>query len=266
MVEIFEELAALRRNRQEGVLVTVVDCKGHSPAAPGKKMLCRKDGTCDGTIGGGELEQAAVKLAVSIMAGTEKTYRLLKYNLSGDSRVGADADINMICGGTATLFFEHIRVSPKVYIFGGGHIGLALTEWLPRLDMDVINVSDHELSIDNEQEIARILTKEPDIDGGYMVLASYSHEADYAVLREIYKQRRRPKYLGMVASAAKVKAFIVRLEQELEREIDREMLYTPIGLDLGGANPQDIALSIAAEIQAVRYGKTGHRHLRKAGC
>ncbi|MGE5403571.1 MAG: XdhC family protein [Candidatus Saccharibacteria bacterium] len=259
----------LKNSRKKGILITVVDCQGHTPATPGKKALLAEDGTISGTIGGGELEQAALNLAAEMLAANEKHHHLQRYNLSGCPQYETGINLNMVCGGSVTVFFEYIPVAPMVYIFGGGHVGNVLDKLLVLMDFTVVIVDcipgTHHVNIAEAGSGAdhTDLWNEARFQDSYVVLSGFSHEADYCALREIILRRLKPRYIGMVASSTKASTLISRLSREFGPELDLSMLYSPAGLNLGGRRPEDIALTIAAEIQAVRHGKTGHRHMGK---
>jgi xanthine dehydrogenase accessory factor len=103
---------------------------------------------------------------------------------------------------------------------------------------------------------------EPPPAGGYYVIATPGHAMDYEVLKRLYAASWSPRYVGLVASRAKVSVFVQRLREELGRDLDLRTLYAPVGLDLGGSTPEEIAISISAEILALRHDKAGHKHLR----
>jgi xanthine dehydrogenase accessory factor len=94
------------------------------------------------------------------------------------------------------------------------------------------------------------------------VIATPSHRFDYAVLRRALTSGWAPRYVGLIASKKKATGFLQDLKAELGENADLKSLYMPIGVDTGGSSAAEIAVSIIAEIQAVRYGRTGLRHLR----
>lgn len=132
MTDIFEELVNIKKNGEEGVLLTVVNKDGHGPAGVGTKMLIKADGTRYGTIGGGALEYAAIKKAAQVLK--DKHSHLKKYLLSQDNDIIEHEKTGMLCGGTMTLFYEYIGSGVKLYIFGAGHIGQAIVSLLDNLN------------------------------------------------------------------------------------------------------------------------------------
>ena len=98
--------------------------------------------------------------------------------------------------------------------------------------------------------------------GAYAVIATHSHELDFQILKAILEAGNKPAYIGVIASAKKSAAMVARLKEELASTPDLGNLYMPVGLDIGGQSPDEIAFSILAEIQAHRHGKEGHKHMR----
>jgi len=267
LVDVLREVIKLREEGKEGVLITVVEKIGSGPSRVGDKMLVKPDGSKTGTVGGGTLEQIAVKRALSLLK--ERKNLLEKYDLSGEGDKNA-VKSGMLCGGNVTLFYEYIGTGPRVYIFGAGHVGKALVYHLRKLDY-FITVLDSRKEILDELEGAheKILTgyekafEDREIpEGSFFIITTHSHVTDYTVLKKIYEAHVKPSYIGLVASPNKARTLIERLRKELGKGLNLNILYTPVGLDIGGETPHEIAISIISEMQAVRYGKSGHRHLK----
>lgn len=267
-MDIYEKILDLKKSGAEGVLITVVDKEGHGPAPIQAKMLFQGSGEKVGTVGGGALELAAEKAAKTVLK--DKKGFLKKYLLDPDNQVIEGEHTGMLCGGTTTLFFEYIGSGVPVYIFGAGHIGRALVYHLKNLDYYITMIDCREgaarefTGMQNTiiGQYSTILQDEEIREGSFFVIATHSHQLDYVVLKRIYEAGWKPGYIGLVASKKKSKAMKERLSEELGYEPDFSVLYCPVGLDIGGANPDEIAISIIAEIQALRYGKEGHKHFR----
>jgi xanthine dehydrogenase accessory factor len=273
--EIWERIVRLRQRGGEGVLVTVVEKDGSSPAAPGAKMLVLPDGRTCGTVGGGALETAAAARAAQVLG--RRQSELVRYTLGEDGRATSPADetaesesTGMICGGRAALFYDYIGYAAHAYIFGGGHVGRALAAVLSPLGYHV-TVLDHRPGIEDTLEAAdRVLIgpyetareDEPPPRGSYFLIATPSHIHDDVVLRRIVTADWRPAYVGMLGSRRKAQSTLGRLSRDLDDVVEWEVIHCPVGLDIGGPTPEEIAISIAAEMQAVRYGRCGHRHMR----
>ena len=98
--------------------------------------------------------------------------------------------------------------------------------------------------------------------GAFYVIATPSHAFDYVVLHRIFASGWQPRYVGLIGSRRKASSMLQRLAEELGDKADLDCIYCPVGLDLGGRTPEEIAIAIVAEILALRHGKTGHRHMR----
>ena len=266
MEDIYKKVWDLRRSEKDGVLVTVVSKEGEGPVLAGNKMLVYDDGSSTGTVGGGNLEYLAVKKAKEVMQSGENT--LEHYNLSTEE--GEGTKTGMACGGAATLFFEALVQQKRVYIFGAGHIGKALFELLGKLDLNVTIIDDRREMIDALTQHGEKVHSD---FGGYMddttfsqepyfLLATYQHKHDSTILNKIFQLHVKTPYIGIVASKNTREELIESLKKETGENPDLSNVYSPVGLDIGGTdNPWEIALSIAAEIQAIRYGKET-KHLR----
>jgi xanthine dehydrogenase accessory factor len=284
---VYEEIVKLKKRGEPGVLITVVQKEGSGPAPIGTKLLYCESGRSVGTVGGGELEHEALRKAGQSIH--EKRSFLQSYSLSQqpqppgrqahplgeEARIVEAEKLGMLCGGTATLFFEYIAAGTGLYLFGGGHIGRALIRHLEHQSFNITVIENRRETLDSIPEEVRHLKKvltEEYVDGlgdmkieedAYIVIATYSHELDYRILAGIYAAGCRPVYIGVVASRRKAAAMVDRLREELGSDLDLRNLYMPVGLDIGGQSPDEIAFSILAEIQALRHRKEGHKHLRE---
>lgn len=266
-MNIFEEVCSMRKRGEDGVLITVVDKAGAGPAVVGKKLLVRKDSVTIGTVGGGDLEHVAVKKAQELLQTKENFIET--YDFSGKDSVGDAVKLNMVCGGTATLYYEYIGPMPTVYIFGVGHVGKRLAMLLKQLDYSIVLVDDRESIIPEELkdeqfyfgDYTDVINKLNFKDESFVIISAYSHEIEYQVLKALYQKGCNAKYIGILASAKKADYMLRKLEKELLYEVDFSNIYAPIGLDIGGKSPEEVALSIAAELQALRHGKKGHKHM-----
>src|SRR6056297_1446386 len=129
MKSIYAEIMSLAEGTVSGVLVTVVEKEGSGPAATGTKMIVYKNSKITGTVGGGSIEQMAIKKALTLFDTQQNAIEKYIMDEPADG-----IDTGMICGGTATLFFEYFAPRKHVYIFGAGHIGKALVYHLSRLN------------------------------------------------------------------------------------------------------------------------------------
>jgi xanthine dehydrogenase accessory factor len=271
LIEIYEEILKLKEAGGDGVLATVVDKQGHCPAAIQAKMLVFADGRTLGTVGGGALEMKARQKAGEVLKRGQGF--LEKYFLGEDEQPIDAQPTGMICGGWVTIFYEYIGAGEPLYMFGAGHIGRALAYHLKGLNFRLTVIDDRGELLKEMAAEGHVLTflydqffKEEQIPaGGFVVIATYSHDMDYEVLKRIYELQGLPRYIGLIASRRKRDQMLTRLKDDLGGEVDLDRLYCPCGLDTGGRSPDEIAISMIAEIQALRYGKKGHKHLKELG-
>jgi len=265
---IYERILTLKKEGKEFIVITVVEKKGHVPSQIQSKMVVLKDGGKSGTIGGGLLEYDAEKLGAKIFETKEPI--LKRYSLNKDNEIIDAENPGMICGGNVTLFFEYVGLDETVFIFGAGHVGRSLINYMKNLNFSVTVIDNREEYIQNIEGVqnkifgrySEIIEKEKiNLNKAYIVIATHSHEHDYEVLKGIYKSNYTPKYIGVVASKKKGVWMIERLKKEVKKKIDLKILYTPAGLNIGGKELSEIAISIISEIQAVRYEKKNLQHL-----
>lgn len=267
MIDVYEEIYKMKESGQAGVVVTVVQRKGHGPANVGKKLLVYSNGEKKGTVGGGELEYLAIEKAKEIM--NTKNHCMQSYDFTGKIATEEVISTDMICGGLVTLYFEYIPTNPRIYILGAGHVGKCLADALVNLDYKTIVIDDrediaedinkgHEVVVGDYAEELKNLNIPKD---SYIVITGYTHEVDYKILKAVYEKDCKPKYIGMLSSKTKGSIMINKLKKELNKELDLSMLHAPIGLDIGGDKPEEIAISILSEIQAIRYNKEGNKHM-----
>lgn len=266
MKDVLEKVVKNREEGKPSVLVMIVATDGHGPCKSGAKMAVWENGETYGTIGGGALENLATKRAEEVFK--ERKNVLEQFDLSSDKEEGQSAeasliDTGMVCGGKASVYFEYIGVEQKIYIFGAGHIGKALAYHLWPMDYE-INVFDsrkeslneiggnvNKFMVDYENDVKALEIRTDDM----IVIVTHSHLFDYAILENIIERKLKNKYIGLVASPRKVEEYKTRLSHDLGWEVDLATLYSPAGLEIGGDTPHEIALSIAAQIQAVKNGK-----------
>lgn len=245
-----EQLAVLRAleeaiaRREPAVLATVVEVRGASPAQPGFKLLLRADGSYVGNVGGGPLEQEVLRQAGEVLH--QGQTRLVHYSLREE---GKDA-LGMLCGGDVTVFLEPFLPKPILLIVGGGHIGRPLAEMARIVGYEVQVVDVRPERGDRKQLDPSAIT-----DSTYVVLITENHETDEAALRQVVGTPAA--YIGMIGSRRKVNIIFEHLRADGFREEDLRRVRAPIGLDLGGRLPAEIALAILAEIECVRHGGSG---------
>ena len=275
MVDIYQKINEFRRLGKDLVLVTVTEKEGMGPADVGKKMLVTEDGEAFGTVGGGAIEfyarEKAKKVVKERKSFTEK-YLLCDREVYVDEK---DVVLPMACGGRATLFYEFVGPKQYVYIFGAGHCGAALAKTLKPLGFHVTIIDERQVVVDQLDDSADIkvvsgfvdyIEKHGLRDNAYIVVCTPSHTNDYHVLNAILEKKYKPAYFGMLCSKKKIADYLERAYETFGKDIDLTNFYSPIGLNIGGNSPEEIAISISAEILSVYYGKSQlNAHLREPG-
>ena len=264
---VYEALSRCYESGHAGILVTVVHKEGSGPAAVGAKMFIRPGLPQIGTVGGGALENLAIKECLVTLENGRSS--LKNYSLNDDQAFEGHLPTGMLCGGKVTLFYEYLAPGQRVYIFGGGHIGRAVVHHLST-GAWYISVIDQRPEITGNFSLDCRLHSIPPLEfikesplpsSSSFVIATHSHQLDFQIALALFKADIQPRYIGLIASRRKAGIFLKELAAELPENTDFSVLYTPIGLDIGGNTPAEIALSIVSQIQAVRHGRPGS-HLR----
>jgi len=245
MLEFTRELLTAIENRQPVAVATVTEADGASPARPGFKLLMRADGSWLGNVGGGELEARIRQDTLEALLSLGKP-RTIHYTLREE---GPDA-IGTLCGGEVTVFVEPYLPKPTLLIVGGGHIGRPLAELghIVGYEVQVVDV--------NPERADR-----PQLDpeaiglGSYVVLITENHVTDEQALRQVLSTAA--SYVGLIGSRRKIDMIMDHLRADGFTAEQLARVRAPIGLDLGGREPAEIALAILAEIETVRHGGSG---------
>ncbi|MGE3705531.1 MAG: XdhC family protein [Vicinamibacterales bacterium] len=259
--EVFAAVVDALEKGEPAALVTIVSTTGSTPQRVGAKMLVYPDGRTVGTIGGGCYENDAFWKAREAI-GTRRT-QLVKYELSDDFA----QETGLICGGQMEVYIEPIEPSPVLYIVGAGHVGFNLANLAHEVGFKVRVVDDREKFANRERFAHADEVIVEDIPGwiertaipahAYVVIVTRGHTNDLDALRALAPRDLR--YLGLIGSRAK----IARIYDALTDEgVPAELLsrvHAPIGLDIGAVTPQEIAVSILAELIAVKHGKVRGR-------
>ncbi len=244
MKEVIESLLASIEKMEPGVLATVVEVKGASPAQVGFKLLVRVDGSAVGNVGGGVLEQRVREEAVAALK--EGRSRLVHYAL----HEGPDA-VGILCGGEATVFIEVWQPAPALLIVGGGHIGRPLAEMARTVGFEV-----RVIDMRPERATAPQLDSATITPRTYVVVITGNPVSDEQALSQILNTPAA--YIGMIGSQRKAETIFAHLRSAGVSEAQLGRVRTPIGLDLGGRTPAEIALAILAEIVQVRHSGRGN--------
>ena len=255
MDDIYEAIARLRRRGEKAVLATIVSTRGSAPRKESTKMLVQANGKIIGTVGGGSIEHQVYKEALKLIQGNES--RLAHFELTN-----ADASKEgMICGGIVDVFLEPIKPLPALIIFGGGHISFFLARIGKMVDFHVTIIDDRPEFANTERfpeadetiaEDITSVTQRLDINSSsYIVIVTRGHQKDTQVLQ--WAVTTPAGYIGMIGSKRKIKMSFTYLKTKgiTQEQLDR--VHSPIGLPIGAETPEEIAVSIMAEIIQVRH-------------
>jgi len=219
-------------------------------------MIISEDGTTVGTLGGGDLEKRVIEEAVDAIKQGQP--RITSFTLDIEK-----GKLDMMCGGELDVYIEPILPKAKLVIFGAGHITQALAPLMQMAGFLVSVIDDspdliqrdkfrgiEDLSLKDMEQAAKELSPESNT---YVVLLSRGFSKDEAILRRLIQKDF--KYIGMIGSMRK----IMTMKENLQKQgIPKEAftkLHAPIGLDIGAETPEEIAISIAAEMIATQKGK-----------
>lgn len=260
--EVFAAVAEALERGEPAALVTIVATTGSTPQRVGAKMLVFPDGRIVGTIGGGCYENDAFWKAREAI--TSRKPQLVHYELDDDFA----QETGLICGGQMSVYIEPVEPSPELYVIGAGHVGYHLATMAQEVGFQVHVVDDREKFASRERfpDAAEVITEDIPTwiersaipPHAYVVIVTRGHNNDLDALRALAPRELR--YLGLIGSKAKV----ARIQDQLISEGMPKDLLTqinaPIGLDIGAVTPQEIAVSILAELIAVKHGKARSRN------
>lgn len=253
-MDIFDEIAKLKHEGRRGALATIVNVRGSIPSVMAAKMLVRDDGSIAGTVGGGCVESDVRKGAMEVMRdGKPRTFN---FNLDQQP----DDDNGVVCGGSLQVFVEPVVPAPRLYLFGGGHVGLAVYKIATLAGFETVVSDDRELYANRERcpdaheihsgDMDEIMSGLSPSDSSYIVIVTRGHRHDLRVLR--WALETPAHYIGMIGSGRKVLAIYRQLESEGVAPESFKRVFAPIGLDIYAATPEEIGVSIVAELIAIR--------------
>jgi xanthine dehydrogenase accessory factor len=253
-MDVYDELIRLRRLGQKCAIATIVQVRGSIPSFESAKLLVREDGSMIGTIGGGCVEAEVWNAAREVME-TEKP-KHMSFNLGQD----AAYDNGLICGGQLDVFIEPVIPPPQAIIFGAGHISKSLCKVANLAGFSTTIVDNRESFANRDrfpeadaifaEEYEDVFPKLSIHESTYVIIVTRGHRDDMRVLR--WAATTEARYIAMIGSKRKVLSVVKELEKDgLSREqLDR--IYAPMGLEIGAISPEEIAISVAAEMIAAR--------------
>jgi xanthine dehydrogenase accessory factor len=253
-MDLYDEIVRLRKLGQKCALATIVQVKGSIPSYESAKLLVREDGSIFGTIGGGCVEAEVWNVAREVME--QEKPRHLNFSLGQD----AAYDNGLICGGQLNIFVEPVIPQPRAFIFGGGHVSKSISKVANIAGFSTVIIDDREAFANAErfpeaeatyaEEYEAVFPKLEVNSSSYLIIVTRGHRDDMRVLR--WAVTTPAKYVSMIGSKRKTISVVKELEKEgLPREAF-ERIFAPMGLEIGSESPEEIAISVVAEMIAVR--------------
>ena len=259
MNAIYEAITEAVRRRETAAVATIVQTRGSTPRQVGTKMLIRPDGTIMGTVGGGALEAGIIEAAQEALG--EGKSRLVHYGLCADKH---EQDLG-VCGGDLDVFIDVIAPQLTLLLIGAGHVAVPLAELARFAGFRTVVFDDRaeyanrgrfpqaeEIQVEDFEAGLKTLDITPNT---WIVIATRSHESDAAALKAVVGSPAA--YIGMLGSRRKVSLTFQSLQEQGVGEEQLARVYAPVGLDLGADTPEEIALSIMAEMIMLRQGGQG---------
>ena len=257
-VDVLEKVAQLLKNRKKVALCTVIEKRGSGPRDVGAKIAVSEDGEIVGTIGGGNLERTLVEEALKALK-VGKSKKIIFSLREGAERRDA-VKTGLICGGEITIFIDVIEPKPHLIIIGSGHVGYPLAKLADILGFEIVIVDDNKGLATRERfpmakeilvgDFTEILDKVEVRPDDFVVIVHGEPKHDFMALKKMLE--REVRYVGLLGSKVKVAKFKERLKKEGVSEDALRNLYAPVGLDIGAQTPEEIGISILAQIIRIR--------------
>jgi xanthine dehydrogenase accessory factor len=253
-MDLYQEIVRLRKDGRRGAVATIVNVRGSIPSFKTAKMLVRDDGSIVGTIGGGCVEAEVWQAAREVMESERP--RTLTFDLNQDPKY----DTGLVCGGTLEIFVEPVLPPADLYIFGAGHVAASLYKVASIAGFDITVVDDRAayanrerfpeaqqvIADDFEKAVAQLAPSE----SSYIVIVTRGHRDDMRMLR--WAVQTPARYIGMIGSKRKTITIFKELQAEGLPAHLFDRVHAPVGLDIGAITPEEIAVSITAELIAKR--------------
>lgn len=251
-VEMLSEMIHLLESEKKVALCTLIEKVGSGPGNVGAKMIVCEDGRTAGTIGGGNMERALVDEAIKALR--EGKPKKVIFSLHKGKKKGI-IETGLICGGELTIFIDAIEPKQRLIIIGAGHIAWPLAKLAGIIGFSLTVIDDNEELANKERyPMAEIITGNfgealDKVEVGpndIVVIVHGEPEHDYVALKKTLK--RKPAYIGLLGSRAKVETLVKRLKAAGASDKDLKPVHAPIGLDIGAQTPEEIGISILAEV------------------
>ena len=252
VARVLEESAKAALRGVRGAMATVLERHGSAPGTPGQKLYFANDGTCIGTIGGGAIERAALEALVTMARDRDKRHEVREFKLG--------PELGMCCGGRVTVLLEPIEGLVPCLIIGGGHVATAVAPLLAKNGF-AITVVDARDAWAEEGRIPGVTCVVGEFDevgrtidpSGVCLVMTHDHVLDQRAIE--WALKRGFAYVGGIGSRAKAERTRQRLEAKGFSEEDRARVRMPLGIAIGARLPEEIAVSVTAEMIAWRRNR-----------
>ncbi len=251
----YNEMQAALKKGEQVIVATVVKTAGSAPCGVGAKMLIRADGSASGSFAGPLTDGKVIEIALTALRDEHSFLTHIHLDADQGEAVGS-------CGATLEVFFEALRPEPSLIIVGSGYVSQALARLVARLDFRIEVIDDRRDQVTFDETVQFTFGDIPqilrDLESGasnWIVIVTRGHHLDEEALRAALTTKA--EYIGMIGSPGKVKNIFKNLLKQGVTETDLKRVHAPIGLDLGAETPDEIALSIAAEIVMQRRHASG---------
>ncbi len=253
-MNIYHKLLFEYEEKSEVALLTITQVTGSNPSQVGGMMIIDKEGkVLEGSVGGGSIEESA----------KSKALVLLKQGKSELIHIDINDEKGMNCIGTVDIFVQVFTQRDEIILIGAGNVAHSVYSIAEMLDYDIVIVDDRPDYATKERfpkakkfivgEFKEILKTLEVGKKSNIIIATHGHEFDQMALLAVAESDA--KYIGMLSNRRKAKLILGKLADEGVSEDNIKKIYTPIGLSIGGTRPAEIAVSIMAEIQAVKFDK-----------
>jgi len=257
MTSNLDILTEARRLLEKGTpfaLCTVIEKKGSGPRDVGTKMIVGESGATYGTIGGGTLEKALINECKEALR--EHKARKVTFNLTDEGSDRGMIETGLMCGGQVTVFIDTVEPDSMLIIIGSGHVALPLARLAAIVGFGITIVDDDAERANKERfpmankvitgDFARAVNELDVGPNDFIVIAHGEPEHDYLALRTMIA--KTSAYVGLLGSRIKAAKLVQRLHSEGISEGGLAMLHAPVGVAIGAQTPEEIGISILAEI------------------
>ncbi len=244
--DILSLAAAATRNRKRTAMVTVIECAGSTPRKPGARMLVYENGEIAGSIGGGVVEHKIIEFSQKVIS--QGYAEIITYKLT--------AELAMCCGGQMKFFVEPMMIKPNLLVMGCGHVGKALIECAAPLGFEIYAIDDLSENIQSERlpqaqhtlnsYDRSSLAELPFDEDTYVVIATREHRIDQELLE--FCLQKEYAFLGCIGSERKATMQRQRLSAKGFEQTRIEQIACPVGVDIAAQTPEEIAVSICAQM------------------